>query len=212
MGFPVGSDSKQSACNIRDLGSTPGLGRSPGGGQGNPFRYSCLENPQGQRSLVGYSSWGHKKSDTTEWLRTHKMGIKRHRAKKETEETQVRFQGNLKMQQHTWHWNEVAQSCPTLCDPMDCSPPGSSIHGIFRARVLEWVAISFSRGSSRPRDWTQVSCIAGIHFTVWATLTLALEKNSRINMTRKAEFIMRKLHSRSYIQVFPWRLAQWPSG
>ena len=44
--------------------------------------------------------------------------------------------------------NEVAQSCPTLCDPMDCSPPGSSIHGIFQARVLEWVAISFSKGSS----------------------------------------------------------------
>ena len=49
---------------------------------------------------------------------------------------------------------------PTLCDPMDCSPPGSSIHGIFQARVLEWVAISFSRGSSPPRDRTRVSCIA----------------------------------------------------
>ena len=48
--------------------------------------------------------------------------------------------------------SEVTQSCPTLCDPMDCSLPGSSIHGIFQARVLEWVAISFSRGSSRPRD------------------------------------------------------------
>ena len=47
---------------------------------------------------------------------------------------------------------EVAQSCPTLCDPIDCSPPGSSVHGIFQARVLEWVAISFSRGSSQPRD------------------------------------------------------------
>ena len=45
--------------------------------------------------------------------------------------------------------SEVTQSCPTLCDSMDCSPPGSSIHGIFQARVLEWVAISFSRGSSR---------------------------------------------------------------
>ena len=44
---------------------------------------------------------------------------------------------------------EVAQSCPTVCDPMDCSPPGSSVHGIFQARVLEWVAISFSRGSSQ---------------------------------------------------------------
>ena len=54
----------------------------------------------------------------------------------------------------------VAQSCPTLCDPMDCSPPGSSIHGIFQARKPEWVAISFSRGSSRPRDQTRVSRIA----------------------------------------------------
>ena len=46
----------------------------------------------------------------------------------------------------------VAQSCPTLCGPMDCSPPGSSVHGILQARRLEWVAISFSKGSSRPRD------------------------------------------------------------
>ena len=53
-----------------------------------------------------------------------------------------------------------AQSCPALCDPMACSPPCSSVHGIFRARVLEWVAIPFSRGSSQPRDQTHVSCIA----------------------------------------------------
>ena len=52
---------------------------------------------------------------------------------------------------------------------MDCSLPGSSVHGIFQARVLEWVAVSFCRGSSQPRDWTQVSCIAGRHFTIWAT-------------------------------------------
>ena len=65
--------------------------------------------------------------------------------------------------------SEVTQSCLTLCDPMDCGPPGSSIHRIFQARVLEWVAISFSRGSSQPRDWTQVPCILGRRFTVWAT-------------------------------------------
>ena len=65
--------------------------------------------------------------------------------------------------------SEVAQSCPTLCNPMDCSPSGSSVHGIFQARVLEWIAISFSRESSRPRNRTQVSHIAGSHFTVWAT-------------------------------------------
>ena len=62
--------------------------------------------------------------------------------------------------------SEVAQSCPTLCDPMDCSLPGSSVHGIFQTRVLEWVAISFSRGSSQPRDRTQVSCIPGRRFTI----------------------------------------------
>jgi len=65
--------------------------------------------------------------------------------------------------------SEVAQSCPTLCDPMDCSLPGSSVHGIFQARVLEWVAISFSRESSRPKDRTRVSLIAGLRFTIWAT-------------------------------------------
>ena len=64
---------------------------------------------------------------------------------------------------------EVAQSCPTLCDPMDCSLPGLSVRGIFQARVLEWAAVSFSRGSSQPRDRTQVSCVADRHFTVWAT-------------------------------------------
>ena len=53
------------------------------------------------------------------------------------------------------------QSCPTLCNPMDYSWPGSSVYGIFQARILEWVAISLSRGSSQSRDWTQVSCTAG---------------------------------------------------
>ena len=65
--------------------------------------------------------------------------------------------------------SEVAQSCVTLCDPMECSLPVSSVHGIFQARVLEWVAISFSQGSSRPRDQAHVSHIAGGHFTIWAT-------------------------------------------
>ena len=67
----------------------------------------------------------------------------------------------------------VAQSCPTLCDPVDHSPPDSSIHGILQARILEWVATSFSRGSSQPRDQTRVSCTAGKFFTDWATRELA---------------------------------------
>ena len=87
----------------------------------------------------------------------------------------------LKMQslrnhcQIMWKWKYLnfdkrplcvhAQSCPTLCNPMDCSPPGSPVHEIFQARILEWAAIPFSRESSWLRDWTQVSWIAGRFFT-----------------------------------------------
>ena len=64
----------------------------------------------------------------------------------------------------------VAQSCLTLCSPMDCSLPGFSVHGILQARILEWVAMPFSRGSSQLRDLTQVSCTAGRVFNIWATM------------------------------------------
>ena len=64
---------------------------------------------------------------------------------------------------------EVTQSCPTLCDSMNCSPPGFSVHGILQVRTLKWVAVPFSRGSSQTRDQTQVSGIAGRFFTIWAT-------------------------------------------
>ena len=70
---------------------------------------------------------------------------------------------------HSESDSEVTQSCPTLCDPVDCNLPGSSVHGILQARILEWVAISFSRGSSWPRDWTRVSHLAGKRFNLWAT-------------------------------------------
>ena len=63
----------------------------------------------------------------------------------------------------------VSQSCPTHWNPMNCSLSGSSVHGILQAGILEWVAIPFSMGSSRPRDWTWVFCIAGRFFTIWAT-------------------------------------------
>ena len=64
---------------------------------------------------------------------------------------------------------KTLQLCPALCDPMDCSLPNSSVRGILQARILEQVAIPFSRGSSRPRNQTQVSCTAGQFSTVWAT-------------------------------------------
>ena len=64
--MPGDSDGKEFACSAGDSGLIPGLGRSPGGGHGNPLQCSCLENPQGQRSLAGYSPWGHKELDMTE--------------------------------------------------------------------------------------------------------------------------------------------------
>ena len=63
----------------------------------------------------------------------------------------------------------VVQLCLTLCEPIDCSPPGSSVHGILQAEILEWVAIPFSRESSQPRDQTWIFCIAGRFFIIWAT-------------------------------------------
>ena len=73
---------------------------------------------------------------------------------------------NLTLKEMIERESEVAQSCPTLCDPMDCSLLCSSVHGILQARILEWVAISFFRGSSRPRDRTWVSRIVGRRFTI----------------------------------------------
>ena len=74
--------------------------------------------------------------------------------------------------QIVWYMNYISvkvlvtQSCLTVYNPMDCSPPGSSVHGIFQARILEWIAISYSRGSPQLKDRTQLSCIAGRFFTI----------------------------------------------
>ena len=74
----------------------------------------------------------------------------------------------------------VIQSCPALCDPMSCCPPGSSVHGVLQEGILKWVVIPFSRASSQLRDWTCVSCIAGGVFTVWATDMGGLTPVSRV--------------------------------
>ena len=95
-------------------------------------------------------------------------------------------------------WSEVTQSWPTLYDPMDCSLPGSSVHGIFQAIVLEWIAISFSRGSSRPRDWTRVSCIVDRGFTIWATREVQRKRSYSLiekeTLLRKWSFCVKRKH------------------
>ena len=95
---------------------------------------------------------------------------------------------------------EVAQSCLTLCKPMDCSLPGSTIHEIFQARILEWVAISFSRRSSQPRDWTRICCIVGRRFTVWATREAQTPKSGvTLSVHSNVEIIRRKSLMHSFI-------------
>ena len=81
----------------------------------------------------------------------------------------IKWSGDNFKKKRKGKWIMDTQSCPTLCDTMDYSLPGSSILGIFQARVLEWVAISFSRESSWSSDQTWVSCIVGRCFTIWAT-------------------------------------------
>ena len=92
------------------------------------------------------------------------------------ENCHFRGMGNKTVFANPCWWNVkmevlVAQSCPTLCDPMDHNPPGSTVQWILQARILEWVAIPFSRGSSHTRDQTQVSYIAREFFTAWTTRT-----------------------------------------
>ena len=78
----------------------------------------------------------------------------------------------------------VAQLCPTLCNPLDYSPPDFSVHEILQARILEWVAIFSSRGSSRPRDQTWVSRIPGRHFNLWATKYILKLSNKKMIQLR----------------------------
>ena len=95
----------------------------------------------------------------------------------------------------------VAQSCRTLCDPMDCSPPVSSVHRILQAGILQWAAISSSRGPSWPRDWAQAPALTGRCFTVWATreghVTPDLyPKNNLLNSSVYPKFINKTLLKR----------------
>ena len=86
------------------------------------------------------------------------------------------------------HWKVkvkvlAAQFCPSLCDPIDCSLPGSSVHGILQTRILEWVAIPFSRGISWLRDQTWVSHIGGSFFTIWANREAPYQETPQVQFS-----------------------------
>ena len=91
----------------------------------------------------------------------------------------------------------VAQSCLTLCGPIDCSLPSSSVHGILQVRILEWVAIPFSRGSSHPRYQTQASCIAGRFFTIWAAREDGRRGRKKNTETQRGEVTYPRSDSKS---------------
>ena len=106
-----------------------------------------------------------------------------------------------------WKWKvkvkvKVTLSCPTLCNPID-----STVHGILQARILEWVAYPFSRGSSQPRDWTQVSCLVGGFFTNWATREVQCLHFHNRNVSTSCKDICqaRPSHSCSSSLCSPWR-------
>ena len=127
------------------LVSIPVLGKSPGVGNDNLLQYSCLENAM-DRETWWATIHGVLKSQTLLNTHTH---------------THTHTHIGVATIIALYTWQQVAQSCPTLYDSVDCSPPSSSIHRVLQARIPEWVAVSFSRGSSRPRDRIQVSHIEG---------------------------------------------------
>ena len=111
-------------------------------------------------------------------------------------------------------WSELTQSCPTLWDPRTVAHQALP-YGILQARILEWVAISFSRGTSQPRDRTQVSCIVGRRFTLWATreaLVVYADLNSNLEVVlckRKRKKERKKVKSLSSVRLFaiPWTVS-----
>ena len=139
MGFPDGS-ARISLQRIGDMGLIPGLRRFPGGGHGNPLQYSCLKNPENRGTEEPSGSQRVRHN----WACVNAVITK-------------------------WKWKVESLSRVRLfATPSTVTyevPPS----GIFQARVLEWIAISFSRGSSRPRKRTRVSGMAGRRFTVWVT-------------------------------------------
>ena len=135
-GFPGGLDDKESACNVGDQGSIPGSGRSPGEGNGNPLQYSCLENPMDGGRLAGYSPWDCKESGITEWLHfsffcnilVHGPHY-RYCLSCDNNSNKKSLEKKILVALLCWFSSccSITKSCPTLCDPRDCSTPVSPV-------------------------------------------------------------------------------------
>ena len=169
-GFPAGSDSKESACNeCRRSGFNSWFGKISWRREWLPIQVFLPGEFCGERSMADYSPRGRKESDTAE-----RPTLGASQAALVVKNLPANA-GDLKTQVQSLGWEDPleAQSYLALRDPVDCSPPGFSVHGIFQTRILEWVAIFFCRGSSWPRDQTHISYVSCIgrrfFFYHWAT-------------------------------------------
>ena len=140
---PGGSVVKNPAANAGDVGSIPGLERFPGEGNGNPLQYSCLENPMDRVARRATVHGVSKESDTVQQLNNNNNLYT----------VEFGFSGV-----HT-HTHTHTQQCLTLCDPVGCSLPGFSVHGISQARILEWFPISYSGDLPDPGYNMCLSCL-----------------------------------------------------
>ena len=143
---------KESACQCRRRWFDSWVGKNPWRRKWQPTPIFLPGKFHGQRSLAGYLPWDRKESNMTQRLTLHKMLYKN--------------------PEINWKYQFVhvhAQSCLTLFDPMDCSLPDYSVHEISQARILEWVVIFSSGGSSQPRIEPTSPALAGRFFTSWAT-------------------------------------------
>ena len=186
------------------MGLTSVSGRFPWRRKWQPTPAFLPGEFHGQRSLMSYSPWSCKESGTTEQLTLHFTSCLQHHYWFCVLVLLINLWSGISVSLKLWlslffqychfsiYWKpyytvKVIQSCPTLCDPMDCI-----VHGILQARILEWVAFPFSRGSSQPRDQTQLSHIAGGFFTSWATRYIQIQQ---YYVFYKAEIFFNFLHA-----------------
>ena len=164
------------AGDARDVGSIPGSGKSLGGGNGTTLQYFCQENFMGRgawqatvhgatKSWIQLSTYAHMCTCVCILFQV----LFHYRLLHAIEYSSLCYTVGPSYLFYIWSEVLVAQLCPTLWFPMGCSLSGSYAHGTLQAKILQWVAIPFSKRSSWPRNQTLVSCIAGRFFTVWAT-------------------------------------------
>ena len=170
------------------MGSILGLGRSPGGGHGNPLQYSCLENPKDRGAWRATVNRGTQSQTWLEQLSTctHTFELKLGLTSSslllvKTSWGVVFSNGVIRDFWHSVEFSSVPQSCPTLCDPVDGSPPRSSIPGILQARTLEWVAVSFSNALKWKVKVKLLSCVQ-LFVTQW---TIAYQAPPSMGFSRQ---------------------------